>query len=219
MRADVIGPMADKVMRCDFCGAVDDVPDTSTVAESTTTRRDGPGGLTVTTTRKRVLSRSDGVRDAGGAGNARIVDLDGGDRKAALGQLHELIREHVPDGAGIDLSDLEALINDSPELAAAIPGDQARRVLEIVRDGRSLRLDVPGVLGLSVGLGSAEHSPDRRGISVTATSGGQISRANPGGSTSSAARRGPRAGGVRVPLWLIVIAATLALIIAIVALA
>jgi hypothetical protein len=212
------------VMRCDYCGTVVDVPDTSTVAESTTTRAIGPGGLTVTTTRKKVMSRSDGVGDAGGRGEEKVVEIDMGDKKAALRQLHELIREHIPNGAEIDLADLEAFVNDAFEPGAAIPGDRAGRVLEIARDGGSLRLDLAGLLGLSGGFSSAERGLDRREITLTATSrtsrrSGQISRASAGGSTSSAARRGPHSPGVRVPLWLIVTAATLALIIAIVVLA
>ena len=222
MRPDFIGTMSDKVMRCEYCRTVVDVPDTSTVAESTTTRRVGPGGLEVTTTRKRVLSRSDGVRGAGSDGNAKVVELDMRDRRVALGQLHELIREHIPNGAEIDLSDLEAFVDDACDPSAAIAGDRAGRVLEIARDGSSLRLDVAGLLGLSGGFGSVEHGLDRREITVTATSrtsrdSGQVFRANSEGSTSSAARRRSDTARVRVPLWLIVTAATLALIIAIVA--
>jgi len=84
-------------------------------------------------------------------------------------------------------------------MAAAL-GDPAGRVLEIT------------VAATGGGLTG-------RVFSRKARRSGQPSPANAGGSISSAARRGPKAVGVRIRLWLVVIAATPALIVAIIAVA
>jgi hypothetical protein len=223
MRTDYIGALSDKVLRCDHCGTILDVPDESTVEQSTTTHEVGPG-RTVTTTRKKVVTRRDGLGVRGGAGDAATFEIDLGNREQATRQLHEFVRHHVGDGVAFDLENLDQLIKDLTATGAVIPDELLHQLQGQLREGSSASLDIGGLIRLSGGSGSIEHVVDSREITFSTSTrvaadpslgnGTRTGYALHGRAASSAARR-HRAGAARPPLWMVVVAVTLVVIIAI----
>jgi hypothetical protein len=223
MRTDYIGALSDKVLRCDHCGTILDVPDESTVEQSTTTHEVRPG-RTVTTTRKKVVTRRDGLVERGGAGDAATVEIDLGNREQATRQLREFVRDQAGDGVAFDLENLDLVVEDLTATEAEIPEELLHQLQGLLREGSSASLDIGGLIGLSGGSGSIEHVVDSREITLSTSTGvaadpspGNDTRtgyALHGGSASSAARR-HRAGAARPPLWMVVVAVTVVVIIAI----
>lgn len=223
MRTDYVGALSDKVLRCDHCGTILDVPDESTVEQSTTTHEVGPGRV-VTTTRKKVVTRRDGLGESGGAGDAAAIEIDVGNRKRAIRQLREFVRGQGGDAVALDLENLDLLSEDLGATEVEIPDELLRQLQGLLREGSSASLDIGGLIGLSGGSGSIERVVDSREITLTTSTGvaadpslGNGTRtgyAPPGRAASSAARR-RRAGAARPPLWMVVVAVTLAVIIAI----
>jgi len=223
MRADYIGALSDKVLRCDYCGTILDVPDESTVEQSTTTHEVGPGRI-VTTTRKKLVTRRDGPGERGGAGDAATVEIDVGNRKQAIRELREFVRSQAGDAVALDLENLDLLIEDLPATRAEIPDELFHQLQDLLREGGSASLDISGLIGLSGGSGSIERVVDSREITLSTTTGvaadpslgrGTRKRIAPHGRAASSAARRNRAGSDRPPLWMVVVAVTVAVIIAI----
>lgn len=223
MRTDYIGALSDKVLRCDHCGAILDIPDESTVEQSTTTHEVGPG-RTVTTTRKKRVTRRDGLGGRGGAGDTATFEIDLGNREQATLQLHESIRHHVGDGVAFDLENLDLGIRDFAATEVEIPDELLYQLRGLLREGGSASLDIGGLISLNGGSGSIEHVVDSREITISRSNGvapdpspGNGTRtafAPHGRATSSAARR-HRTSAARSPLWMVVVAVTVVVIIAI----
>lgn len=223
MRIDFVGAFSDKVLRCDHCGTVLDVPDESTVEKSTTTHEVSPG-RTVTTTHTKVVTRRDGVGELGGAGNAATIEIDLGNREHAALQLREFVRNQAGDGVTLDLENLDLVIENLTTTEGEIPDELVQQLQGLLRDNGSASLDIGRLAGLSGGSGPVEQVVDSREICITRSTGA-AGDPSPGDGTrtenspfrtavSNAARR-PRVGEARPPLWMVVVAVTVVVIIAI----